>query len=1206
MWSVIKASLHQFCEGTKLSIAKRTLLVCLAVLANFMGYSQIPQDLRLDKYEGQLSIQALNSVTLLNGFHIPMGGNATIGIAAFPSVVSKPTAFRNFILTRSYRVAGVNAQNLKQSRSISEENQSIQYFDGLGRNIQQVEIMASPTYKDIVQHKEYDNQGRESINYLPHAKNVSGDGAFNPNARYDQLAYYSENGSWDLAVVKTNFPYAATLFENSPLNRVLEQGAPGASWQLGVMGVPGGGHTVRTVYGSNVESTQELVRLWIVDYNSDGIPTGAKGTGKYSAGRLSKTTIRDENWISGKAGTVDEYKDFDDRVVLKRVWNVNPSTKAEYPLDTYYVYGNFGNLCYVIPPAVKATSFTELATDANFDKYIYAYRYDERKRMIWKKIPGKGPEYFVYNKNDQLVFTRDAEQLKRGEWGVIKYDAFGRTVMTGVESGHPGDNHTALQNALKEFSGASWEDRGTVLEGYTNKAIPQNTVNMTVLQVYYYNDYNNIPGIPFTNHAAYSKKLKTLLTASKVRVLGKDDWLWIVNHYDDDARLVNIQSTDHLGGIDAVTNTYSFPGELLTSTRSHTPKGGKATIITTTNSYDHIGRLASSKEKIGSQAEVILASNSYNEIGQLKTSYMGKVAAEPGYVDTTNYTYNERGWLSKSISPRFSQQLKYGDGTTPQWNGNISGQLWNENDKLDGTAKNFSYGYDRLNRLTSGTSTPAGAASMTEVMSYDDMGNIKTLKRDALVAATYAYNGNKLTKLTGGLSGDYTYDDNGNVKTDRLGMAYTYNYLNLPQTVTKVGTDVSFLYDAGGTKLRKFSKIGTSSPISVTRDYIGGIEYNNGKIEIIHNAVGYAMWNGTSYVYHYNLMDHLGNVRASLKRGSSAKIVDVVQRDNYYPFGKRKVVLGGNNKYLYNGKEIQGELGDSYDHGARFYDAEIGRWNVVDPLADDFTGVSPYNYVYNNPLAFTDPNGMFAEPGWYLPNGATSTSQAVEFEGSGPITGYTLIPSLPTADVYGGGMSSWASGWNSFSNFFNGFGLGWSFSGQSSGAYGPYLPTDKDINNAGAVLSMIPATAPLGVVMQLSTAQSKAEVGMVVATSLPYMRIVKGIGGAAAKGVTNAGEMLGGFGIPKLYTYTNNGKSVFVSAHAMKHLEELATNGAKLGPDYLGLLGQTYQKSLHSVIDDVLSRGTIQYRKMFYSGGNEIMFGAPRAVGELPAVIHFR
>jgi RHS repeat-associated protein len=98
---------------------------------------------------------------------------------------------------------------------------------------------------------------------------------------------------------------------------------------------------------------------------------------------------------------------------------------------------------------------------------------------------------------------------------------------------------------------------------------------------------------------------------------------------------------------------------------------------------------------------------------------------------------------------------------------------------------------------------------------------------------------------------------------------------------------------------------------------------------------------------------------------SKVPVRDVKQEDHYYPFGLNISALSSTaplskpNNFKYSGKEEQTEFDlNWYDYGARNYDAQIGRFIQVDPLADNRDWLTPYQYGQNNPITRIDPNGM--------------------------------------------------------------------------------------------------------------------------------------------------------------------------------------------------------------------------------------------------------
>jgi len=922
------------------------------------GYSispALPPGLSFDSATGTISgtptgafPATLYTVTATNG-----GGTST---ATFTLGVSQPSGIassdQNYIITFTNKDS--NHHTAQQVTSASSDptkvNTSILYLDGLGRPMQNVEVFGSPGLKDIVTPFAYDAFGREDRKYLPYSSQSGTNGSYKSSAISEQLGFYNPAGGTGVSgeqlangLVRIPTPFSRTIFEPSPLDRVERQGFPGDAWQP--TSSPDTEHTNRMVYGTNNTdhanntTTGFAVRSFKAQVGSPSHVQNLSSNGYYGEGELYLTIGKDENWedSDGKIGTVEEYKDDKGRVVLKRQFN-QKSGNIEV-LSTYYVYDHLGNLSFVLPPGANPDAGVPDAT--TLDNYCYQYRYDGRNRLIEKKLPGKGWEYMVYNKLDQLVLSQDSLQRAAGQWHFTKYDARRRNVMTGIFSST--ENRKYLDSVVRAQVHL-WESResnnGT---DYTNNAFPTDNIARS-LSFSYYDDYDfrGMYAILPPSIGA-SGMTKGLPTGNRTY---RDDGTaseWTMLYYDDYGRVWETVSTHHLGGTDRVVNSYSFDGLLEKSIRTHV-YGSVTTAITTSYTYDHMGRRKTTSQSINGAAATELSRMEYNEIGQLRTKKLHNG------LQSTNYTYNERGWLKSSSSPQFSMSLQYNDGTYPQYNGNISGQSFTNNG-----SNAFTYQYDRLNRLTSAMADN----NLGEAISYDAMGNITSLTRDGFGTNTYgSYTGNRLNSISGFTNSSYGYDANGNLKSDtQKGITnISYNHLDLPQTITAPVTLV-YSYDATGKKLRKLSMGSTTT----TTDYVDGIQYNNGIMDFIQTEEGIAFNTGSGFIYHYNLTDHLGNVRATFEVGGNG--IEIIQRDNYYAFGLRKSApndIGATslqNKYLYNGKELQEEL-DLYDYGARFYDPVTGRWTSIDPLSELHFDKTAYNYVLNNPINFIDPFGL--------------------------------------------------------------------------------------------------------------------------------------------------------------------------------------------------------------------------------------------------------
>ena len=653
--------------------------------------------------------------------------------------------------------------------------------------------------------------------------------------------------------------------------------------------------------------------------------------------------------------------------------------------DTYYVYDDKSNLCFVLQPMYQSS--------ANLDLYAFQYKYDGRNRCIWKKLPGAGYMEMVYDNADRLVFSQDGNQraLTSGNWTYYKYDGLNRLTEQGTCTNKVTTSGT---NVLVQHFYDSYAFRSQA--GFNNSNFPDDA----------------------------SGNGKGALTASVATVLGSSNKIYTAYYYDIKGRVAKTVQSNLLGGYDVTATIYTFTDKPATVTHTHTASGKPTRTEMYTYSYNHADRLLKVEHTLGG-TKITLADYAYDNLGRLQSKSLHGSAT-----NKLTYAYNVRGWLTGISGSKFTQNLYYNTGTgTAKYNGSISSMTWKAGN--ESTIRGYKFTYDGLSRLMNATyGETAGINTNTNrfsenVTAYDKNGNIRTLQRYGQTAAsghglidnlTFTLGGNLLNRVDdaaaasaygGGFefkdgvkqANEYTYDSNGNLTKDlNKGISnISYNCLNLPSAVTfSDGSTIVYTYAGDGAKLKTVHKIGGTT---TTTDYCGNVVYENGVQKLLLTEEGYVTLSDGKY--HYYLKDHQGNNRVVINQSGT-----VEEANHYYPFGGVFASTGNTQPYKYNGKELDAKKGlNWYDYGVRMYDAALGRFATVDPSAENYFNTSLYAYCGNNPISRIDPTGA----DWYEDKQGNLRWQ----EGSEALKGYTNI----------GSSASIALGNDNYLNFYQNGGI---------------------------------------------------------------------------------------------------------------------------------------------------------------------------------------
>ena len=781
----------------------KKILIVLVLFLSYFVFSQSTNTALSDSYQPPQTVINV-TVQLLPGFHadskniIYNSGGAFIArsknydpdnpdaVITPPPTVYTPASGENYIYTRTYLAPTTMSNNY------APQVQSITYFDGLGRPKQNISIKSTPSGNDLLIPIIYDGFGRPYLDVLP-IPLATKNGDIHPNIDQNTgSAFYG------------GFAYSEKTIENSPLDRVLQQYGPGGDWRS---------YSKRNIFDYQTNPGNEVLRFVATEAAvnwTDGI---THSTLSLATQNYYPSESLYQNMITDEDGNVSyEFKNGQGHTIM-----VRKDLGSSDFVDTYYVYNEYDQLAFVISPkAAEMVKSNPVAADLSESGEIlkelsYQFRYDGRSRLAEKKLPGKGWEYMVYDKQDRLVMTQDANLGANQQWLFTKYDQFSRIAYTGIFTGsqiyggagrsyEQGEVEKVINNTERKSS-SGFTAPGLIVY-YDNDAAKNypNTITK-LLSVNYYDTYpNDQPSVstlgftqPFISDNAQQNNISTkgLPTASYLNNIEMNSWTKALTYYDDKGRPFATYSKNYLGGVTKTESVLDFTGTPQSTLTRHTRKSTDIEVkIAERFKYDYQNRLKEHYHQIDSKPEVLLTNNTYDELGRLVNKQVGN------NLQDISYAYNIRGWMtginntSSLGSDLFAYKINYNTLNIPntkpyladqslevkkRYNGNISQIDWisvNPDLSVD-PLKSYGYSYDKLNRLNAGFyySFNSGQYSFTgennELPRYDVNGNITSLKRFSYylgtassliddLSYTYTNTGNRVTSIA-----DDSQDSNG-------------------------------------------------------------------------------------------------------------------------------------------------------------------------------------------------------------------------------------------------------------------------------------------------------------------------------------------------------------------------------------------------------------------------------------------------------------